>query len=232
MISKLFKNSKCIQYFIKVSFPSGNIHNSNFYLSKKYYLNYTRFYFTSPKKNYNFNNFNFNNFNRNTNDSFRYKTNKFFYQKDSIIIKNWFRIFRIENSYRILSIIPFHFCFLPIFSDKSDFNEIDTSKEVKEVNEVQIINHTESSPNLIIKCLNYIYNFISDYIIEPILISYRFTYLLWIFLPLIIGSPLIFFGKRVPERNDERTGTLWWYNKLMRSMEMAGPTFIKVCDGP
>jgi hypothetical protein len=216
------KYTKCIQYFIKVSVPLGRVHNSNLYLPKKYY---TRNYFTSPLKNYNNYNFNY----RNTNDSFRYNTNKFFYQKDSIIIKNWFRI---DNSCRILSIIPFHFSFLPILLNDSNIDTSNELKKVKKVNEVQIINHTESSPNLIEKCFNYIYNFISDYIIEPILISYRFTYLLCIFLPLIIGSPLILIGKKVPEYNNERTGTLWWYNKLMRIMEMAGPTFIKVCDGP
>ncbi|GES90640.1 ABC1-domain-containing protein [Rhizophagus clarus] len=146
------------------------------------------------------------------------------FYKDSIVIKNWFRI---ENSCHILSIIPFHFSFLPILFDKSDLNEnkfINTPK----VNKINEIHRIESSPNLIKKCLNYIYNLISDYIVEPILISCRFTYLLCIFLPLIIGSPLILLGKKVPECNNERTGTLWWYNRLMRSMEMAGPTFIKL----
>ncbi|RIA93611.1 hypothetical protein C1645_722542 [Glomus cerebriforme] len=78
--------------------------------------------------------------------------------------------------------------------------------------------------------MNHIWKFISDYIIEPILISCRFTYLLCVFLPLIIGSPLILIGKRVPEYSNERSGTIWWYNKLVISMETAGPTFIKLAQ--
>jgi hypothetical protein len=49
-----------------------------------------------------------------------------------------------------------------------------------------------------------------------------------IFIPVIVMVPVVWFGRRVPSRDRERTGTLWWYDFLVASMERAGPAFIKV----
>lgn len=73
-----------------------------------------------------------------------------------------------------------------------------------------------------------IYLFLDLYIYEPIATGFRFLHLAIIFLPVIGTIPLIWLGRRVKERGDERAGTLWWYNFLVRSMERAGPAFIKV----
>jgi aarF domain-containing kinase len=70
--------------------------------------------------------------------------------------------------------------------------------------------------------------FLDNYIIEPICTGLRLVRLVVIFVPVILAVPAIWCGRRVKERDGERTGTLWWYGFLVNSMERAGPAFIKV----
>ncbi|KAK9470951.1 ABC1 family-domain-containing protein [Dipodascopsis tothii] len=56
----------------------------------------------------------------------------------------------------------------------------------------------------------------------------RFVHLVVIFVPVVVGSVAIFFGRRLAEADNERTGALWWYRLLVHQMERAGPTFIKL----
>ena len=70
------------------------------------------------------------------------------------------------------------------------------------------------------------------YIYEPIATSLRFLHLMVIFVPVVVVLPVLWVGRRQGGRHDERTGTLWWYGYLVRSMERAGPAFIKVCTNP
>ncbi|CAG8501752.1 17474_t:CDS:2 [Funneliformis caledonium] len=122
---------------------------------------------------------------------------------------------------------PFYDQKVTLDNDNSDL----TNKQFNDSYKVQSISTAKcSEPNLMRKSISYIVRFISEYIIEPILIACRFTYLFCLFMPLIVGSPIILIGKRVPEKDDERTGALWWYNMLVRSMERAGPTFIKLAQ--
>jgi aarF domain-containing kinase len=72
-----------------------------------------------------------------------------------------------------------------------------------------------------------IYFFIDTYIIEPIATGLRFLHLVIIFVPVIISVPVIWLGTRQRDRDDERSGTLWWYGFLVGSMERAGAAFIK-----
>jgi len=72
--------------------------------------------------------------------------------------------------------------------------------------------------------------FYSDWIYEPIATTLRFLRLVVIFVPVLATIPIMFVGGRVPEKSNERIGTLWWYAFLVNSMEKAGPTFIKVCQ--
>ncbi|KAM0556906.1 hypothetical protein ACHAPJ_005579 [Fusarium lateritium] len=65
-------------------------------------------------------------------------------------------------------------------------------------------------------------------IIEPVCTGFRFLQLVVIFVPVIITIPVIYFGKRQPDRDNERSGTLWWYGFLVNEMELAGPAFIKL----
>ncbi|KAH7235732.1 hypothetical protein BKA59DRAFT_281925 [Fusarium tricinctum] len=65
-------------------------------------------------------------------------------------------------------------------------------------------------------------------IIEPVCTGVRFLQLVVIFVPVIITIPVIYFGNRQPARDNERSGTLWWYGFLVNEMELAGPAFIKL----
>lgn len=73
-----------------------------------------------------------------------------------------------------------------------------------------------------------VYVFLYSYVYEPVATGIRFLHLAVIFLPLILTVPVIWIGRRNVERNNERLGTLWWIDFLVRSMERAGPAFIKV----
>lgn len=66
------------------------------------------------------------------------------------------------------------------------------------------------------------------YIWEPLCTGFRFLHLAVIFVPVLFAVPMIWLGKRQKDRDDERTGALWWYNFLVKGMEWAGPAFIKV----
>ena len=70
--------------------------------------------------------------------------------------------------------------------------------------------------------------FIDVYVWEPICTGLRFLHLVVIFVPVMVTVPALWIGTRDPKRDNERSGTLWWYWFLVRSMERAGPAFIKV----
>ncbi|KAK6332216.1 hypothetical protein TWF718_002741 [Orbilia javanica] len=69
---------------------------------------------------------------------------------------------------------------------------------------------------------------VHTYILEPLATGLRFLHLTLLFLPVMITMPAIWIGPRLPLRDGERAGTIWWYGYLVKSMEMAGPTFIKL----
>ena len=70
--------------------------------------------------------------------------------------------------------------------------------------------------------------FADVYIWEPLCTGMRFLHLVVIFVPVMVTVPALWFGKRDPKRDNERSGSLWWYWFLVNSMERAGPAFIKV----
>ncbi|KAI8936839.1 hypothetical protein NX059_012555 [Plenodomus lindquistii] len=73
-----------------------------------------------------------------------------------------------------------------------------------------------------------LYLFVEDYLIEPIATGLRFLHLVVIFVPVLVTLPAIWLGARQPHRDNERSGTLWWYGYLVLSMERAGAAFIKL----
>ena len=77
-----------------------------------------------------------------------------------------------------------------------------------------------------------VYFFVDAYIVEPIATGLRFLHLVFIFAPVLVTIPVIWLGKRQPNKDNERSGTLWWYAFLVRSMERAGAAFIKVASSP
>lgn len=70
--------------------------------------------------------------------------------------------------------------------------------------------------------------FLDVYVWEPLCTGARFLYLVVIFVPVILSVPAVWLGRRHPERDNERSGTLWWYQFLVKAMELAGPAFIKL----
>lgn len=81
---------------------------------------------------------------------------------------------------------------------------------------------------LIFRVLQNIQVFVVNWVIEPLAIGFRFITLVAIFVPVILAVPLCFLGPRIPEKSNERRGVIMWYAFLIKSMENAGPTFIKV----
>lgn len=67
-----------------------------------------------------------------------------------------------------------------------------------------------------------------DKIWEPILTAKRFVYLFFLFMPVILTSPILLVGKPEKRLRGDRWGAVWWYGYLVSKMEAAGPTFIKV----
>ncbi|KAI1473215.1 ABC1 family protein [Daldinia caldariorum] len=70
--------------------------------------------------------------------------------------------------------------------------------------------------------------FLDSYFWEPLCTGVRFIELVFIFIPVILAVPAVWIGSRQPNRDNERSGTLWWYNFLVKAMERAGPAFIKL----
>lgn len=70
--------------------------------------------------------------------------------------------------------------------------------------------------------------YLDIYIWEPLCTGLRFLHLVAIFVPVILSVPAIWIGNRDKTRDNERSGTLWWYWFLVKSMERGGPAFIKV----
>ncbi|KAA1075874.1 hypothetical protein PGT21_029159 [Puccinia graminis f. sp. tritici] len=91
--------------------------------------------------------------------------------------------------------------------------------------------------------LRSLWNSIKRNIIEPLATASRFLYLLALFLPVLITSPVVLLEyielahprKRRKVRKDgtlitERASTSWWYKLLVSSTQKAGPTFIKLAQ--
>lgn len=69
---------------------------------------------------------------------------------------------------------------------------------------------------------------LDQYFYEPLATTFRFFHLLIIFVPVIVSIPIVWVGPRGKERDNSRIGTVWWFTFLVKSMERAGPAFIKL----
>ncbi|KAJ7597574.1 hypothetical protein C8J56DRAFT_818197 [Mycena floridula] len=85
-----------------------------------------------------------------------------------------------------------------------------------------------SEVNLTVK--SRILSLLRDKIWEPILTAKRFIYLLVLFMPVIVCSPMVLIGPLEKRLGDERWGAIWWYDLLVGQMVSAGPTFIKLAQ--
>lgn len=73
-----------------------------------------------------------------------------------------------------------------------------------------------------------IWRFMDTWILEPLATGLRFLHLVIIFVPVIVTVPMIWIGARKEDRDNEKSGSLWWYGFLVSSMERAGAAFIKL----
>lgn len=80
-----------------------------------------------------------------------------------------------------------------------------------------------------------IVEFLRSWIAEPFLTFVRFCHLALLFGPVILTAPMIFVGSRPKKRrgkpvaeDEENWGAVWWYGFLVRQMQRAGPSFIKL----
>jgi aarF domain-containing kinase len=74
----------------------------------------------------------------------------------------------------------------------------------------------------------YICSLFVDRIWEPILTARRFIHLFFLFLPVILSSPMLLVGPPEDSLQRDRWGAVWWYGYFVAQMDRAGPTFIKV----
>ena len=73
-----------------------------------------------------------------------------------------------------------------------------------------------------------VHRLLRDNLWEPILTAKRFVYLLFLFAPVFLASPMLLVGKPQRALKGDKWGAVWWYGLLVSRMEAAGPTFIKV----
>lgn len=111
-------------------------------------------------------------------------------------------------------------------------------------------------PSRIRRIINRLENILNDFLIEPLGTAKRFVVLLFLFLPVILTMPMVLVGSKgvtssrkrrgnhasggssaghkgdsyVDVDNQDRWGAIWWFNLLVKQMERAGPTFIKLAQ--
>ncbi|RPB17057.1 ABC1-domain-containing protein [Morchella conica CCBAS932] len=100
--------------------------------------------------------------------------------------------------------------------------------EESDLEREELLQAISKDRHVVFRIANHIKILAVNWVIEPIATGFRFVTLVTIFVPLILAIPLVYLGKRLPEKNNERQGTIWWYAFLIKSMEQAGPTFIKL----
>lgn len=118
--------------------------------------------------------------------------------------------------------------FVGLANEQSDNGDKTHEEAMLEASRKELAEQVPQSIKNSTKYRRGIYFFIEDYIIEPIATGFRFIHLIIIFVPVIVTIPAIWLGQRQADKDNERSGTLWWYSFLVSSMERAGAAFIKV----
>lgn len=119
--------------------------------------------------------------------------------------------------------------FISIADDDESHKDGKTGEE--QMLEISRQELAESVPDILRGSNRYrraIWRVFDTYIFEPLATGLRFLHLVVIFVPVMITVPVMWFGTRQADRDDERSGTLWWYGFLVASMERAGAAFIKL----
>ncbi|KAI0169302.1 ABC1 family protein [Hypoxylon sp. FL1284] len=118
--------------------------------------------------------------------------------------------------------------FVNLSEDDERDTEQTTEDRMLEASRAELKKTVEDDERGIYRLGHEIVLFLDFYFWEPLCTGVRFVQLVFIFIPVIFSVPSLWIGSRQPDRDNERSGTLWWYNFLVRSMEAAGPAFIKL----
>lgn len=101
-------------------------------------------------------------------------------------------------------------------------------EQMLEASREEIQHHIPDDVHGLNRVLRKLWMVLDLYIYEPLATGLRFLHLVVIFVPVIVTIPAVWIGRRLPNKDNERQGTVWWYGFLVNSMERAGPAFIKV----
>ncbi|WEW59401.1 hypothetical protein PRK78_004873 [Emydomyces testavorans] len=118
--------------------------------------------------------------------------------------------------------------FLELAEDGNDDDDTTAELEMLAASRDEIRKSVPRDSNFIVRSIWRVYIVLDKYVFEVIATGLRFLHLVAIFVPVVVTVPAIWFGRRMRDRDDERSGTLWWYEFLVSSMERAGPAFIKL----
>ncbi|KAK4495643.1 hypothetical protein PRZ48_012911 [Zasmidium cellare] len=118
--------------------------------------------------------------------------------------------------------------FVQIAEDEENGNGLTHEEHMLEISRQELAEQVPERLKNSKKFRRSIWRFLDTYIMEPIATGIRFLHLVVIFVPVIVTIPAIWFGARQQERDNERSGTIWWYSFLVASMERAGAAFIKL----
>ncbi|KAH8835471.1 hypothetical protein DL96DRAFT_1574375 [Flagelloscypha sp. PMI_526] len=72
--------------------------------------------------------------------------------------------------------------------------------------------------------------FLHRHVWEPLCTTTRFVYLLFLFFPVIVCSPMLLVGRPEEQLGNDTWGAAWWYDLLVDRMQAAGPTFVKLAQ--
>lgn len=113
-------------------------------------------------------------------------------------------------------------------AEKGDGHNKTGEMQMLEISRQEIRKSVSEDAQGLMKLCEELFVFWYCYIYDPIATGFRFVHLAIVFVPVIITAPAIWFGRRLDDGKGERAGAVWWYGFLVRSMERAGPAFIKV----
>ncbi|ROV91547.1 hypothetical protein VPNG_09721 [Cytospora leucostoma] len=113
-------------------------------------------------------------------------------------------------------------------SEKDEGDGQTAERRMLEASRAEIAKEVDRNDRGLTRLRHKIILFLDIYIWEPLCTGIRFLHLAAIFVPVIFAVPVMWLGKRQKDRDNERSGTLWWYGFLVQAMEWAGPAFIKL----
>ncbi|KAE8223675.1 hypothetical protein CF319_g3326 [Tilletia indica] len=126
-------------------------------------------------------------------------------------------------------------------NDKDSTHSPHRDRFAESIGEIEEKEAQSAKRNPIVRLFIRIHTWLQTWIIEPIGTGKRFLVLVFLFAPLIITLPMLMVGRRreggrrrgrkvATSEDGQRWGAMWWFSFLVKQMERAGPTFIKLAQ--